>query len=164
MNKTILKWVIILLVSFVLGWIFLNIVSVKETKVINTKDTGDVLNNPNVGKILDSTAALTNQDHEKKEIFYKKLDDYSNNNEAINKTDSEEGYVDLTESRKGSNNGVRVVSVNDSDFNDKERRNILETVNNLKMFGSMSGGQITHEFSDLNLKRGKIEQEKTSFE
>lgn len=164
MNKRVLKWVVILLVAFALGWVFLNIVSVKETKVINTKDTGDILNDPNAGKILDSAAGLTKQDSENKEIFYEKLDKYSNNSDTIDKTDSEESYVDLTELRKGSNNGVRVVSVNDSNFDVKERREVLKAVNNLKMLGSMSGGQITHEFSDLNLKRGKIEQEKTSFE
>lgn len=153
----------ILLTAFVLGWIFLKVVSVKETRVITSKNTDDILNNPHIGKIFDSTAAFMNQDHEKEEIFYEKLGGYPKDSAAVDETGLDEGYVDLTELRKNSDNGVRIVSVNDSDFDAEERQSILEGINNLKIFGSMSGGKITHEFSDLNSKRGKIEQENTSF-
>lgn len=159
MNKTILKWAVIILAVVALGWVFLNTVAVKETKVINTKDTGDILNNPAAGKALDSMSNITNQSTEKEELFYEKMDNYSKNE---NIADAEEEYVDLTSLRKESKEGVRLVSLNNLDA--KERQSALETVNNLKMLGSLSGGKITHEFSNLDSKRGKLEEEKASFE
>ena len=77
MNEKILKWVVILLVTLVLGWIFLKAVSVKETKVITSKNTYDILNNPHVSKVFDYTSALMNHNHEEEKVFYEKLDSYS---------------------------------------------------------------------------------------
>ena len=77
MNKKIFKWVVILLVTFVLGWLLLKAVSVKETKVITSKNTYDILNNPHVSKVSDYISALMNHNHEKEKLFYEKLDSYS---------------------------------------------------------------------------------------
>lgn len=159
MNKKILKWAVIILAVFALGWVFLNTVAVKETTVINTKDTGDILNDPIAGKALDSISNITNQGNEKEAVFYEKMDKYTKNK---NTDDVEEEYVDLTNLRKESKDGVRLVSLNNLDA--EERQSALESVNNLKMSGSLSGGKITHEFSILDSKRGKLEEEKTSFE
>ena len=70
MNKKIFKWVVILLVTFVLGWLLLKAVSVKETKVITSKNTYDILNNPHVSKVSDYISALMNHNHEKEKLFY----------------------------------------------------------------------------------------------
>ena len=68
MNKKIFKWVVILLVTFVLVWLLLKAVSVKETKVITSKNTYDILNNPHVSKVSDYISALMNHNHEKEKF------------------------------------------------------------------------------------------------
>ena len=72
MKKNLLKWLVILVVMASAVWIFLDIVSVKETKSFSSSD-GDILNSPAADKIFSLFTIFSNQGNEK-EIFYEKLD------------------------------------------------------------------------------------------
>ena len=76
MKKNVLRWLVILIVMVSAVWIFLGIVSVKETKSFSSSD-GDILNSPAADKIFSFLTIFSNQGNEK-EIFYKKLDKLEN--------------------------------------------------------------------------------------
>ena len=62
-------------------WIFLSIVSVKETKSFSSSD-GDILNSPAADKISSFLTIFSNQGNEK-QIFYEKLDKLGNVNHEL---------------------------------------------------------------------------------
>ena len=62
-------------------WIFLYVVSVKETKSFSSSD-GDILNSPAADKIFSFFTIFSNQGNEK-EIFYEKLDKLENVNHEL---------------------------------------------------------------------------------
>ena len=76
MKKTVLKWLVIIVAAISAVWIFLDIVSVKETKSFSSSD-GDILNSPAADKISSFLTIFSNQGNEK-EIFYEKLDKLEN--------------------------------------------------------------------------------------
>ena len=81
MKKIVLKWLVILAVMVSAVWIFLGIVSVKETKSFSSSD-GDILNSPAADKIFSFLTIFSNQGNEK-EIFYEKLDKLGNVNHEL---------------------------------------------------------------------------------
>ncbi len=162
MNKNLLKWIFILLAVFVVSWVFLNFVSVKNTKVTGTQATDDSITSV-ADDDINTTMPFSSQNNDKKDAFNSSLDASSEVSTIENKKSLGGDYNDFSKLRENSIDGVRIVSINDAGFDTSERQDILEKINNLKMSGSMSGGEITHEFSDLNLKRGNIEEKKTSF-
>ena len=81
MKKNVLKWLVILVVMASAVWIFLDIVSVKETKSFSSSD-GDILNSPAADKIFSLFTIFSNQGNEK-EIFYEKLDKLGNVNHEL---------------------------------------------------------------------------------
>ena len=76
MKKNVLRWLVILIVMVSAVWIFLGIVSVKETKSFSSSE-GDILNSPAADKIFSFLTIFSNQGNEK-EIFYEKLDKMEN--------------------------------------------------------------------------------------
>lgn len=90
MKKNVLKWLVILVVMASAVWIFLDIVSVKETKSFSSSD-GDILNSPAADKISSFLTIFSNQGNEK-QIFYEKLDKLENvNHELGESVESVEG-------------------------------------------------------------------------
>ncbi|MGP5070262.1 hypothetical protein [Psychrobacter faecalis] len=81
MKKIVLKWLVILVVMASAVWIFLDIVSVKETKSFSSSDD-DILNSPAADKIFSFFTIFSNQRNEK-EIFYEKLDKLGNVNHEL---------------------------------------------------------------------------------
>ena len=81
MKKIVLKCLVILVVMVSAGWIFLDIVSVKETKSFSSSD-GDILNSHAADKISSFLTIFSNQGNEK-EIFYEKLDKLGNVNHEL---------------------------------------------------------------------------------
>lgn len=81
MKKIVLKWLVILVVMVSAGWIFLDIVSVKETKSFSSSD-GDIFNSSAADKISSFLTIFSNQGNEK-EIFYEKLDKLGNVNHEL---------------------------------------------------------------------------------
>ena len=81
MKKNVLKWLVILMVMVSAVWIFLSIVSVKETKSFSSSD-GDILNSHAADKISSFLTIFSNQGNEK-EIFYEKLDKLGNVNHEL---------------------------------------------------------------------------------
>ena len=79
MKKTGIKWLVILVVMISSTWIFLNIVSVKETISFSSSDD-DILNTLAANKIFSFFTIFGNQGS-KKEIFYEKLDKLENVND-----------------------------------------------------------------------------------
>lgn len=138
--------------------------SVDETQDISTQSRGgDVLNN----KIIKNT----------------NINQYPNNNliasvqnasnigntastPNMTSTDSQETtqYIDLQNLRKSHPNGVMVLSVNDPMLSPEDKKEALAQINNLRTYGSLSGGKVTHEFEKIEEKRNNINNiEKTSF-
>lgn len=81
MKKIVLKWLVILAVMVSAVWIFLDIVSVKETKSFSSSD-GDILNSHAADKISSFLTIFSNQGNEK-EIFYEKLYKLGNVNHEL---------------------------------------------------------------------------------
>ena len=81
MKKIVLKWLVILAVMVSAVWIFLDIVSVKETKSFSSSD-GDILISHAADKISSFLTIFSNQGNEK-EIFYEKLDKLGNVNHEL---------------------------------------------------------------------------------
>ena len=81
MKKIVLKWLVILAVMVSAVWIFLDIVSVKETKSFSSSD-GDIFNSSAADKISSFLTIFSNQGNEK-EIFYEKLDKLGNVNHEL---------------------------------------------------------------------------------
>ena len=98
MKKNLLKWLVILVVMASAVWIFLDIVSVKETKSFSSSD-GDILNSPAADKIFSLFTIFSNQGNEK-EIFYEKLDKLENVNRELD--ESVEAVEDETSEDKHS--------------------------------------------------------------
>ena len=96
MKKNVLKWLVILIVMVSAVWIFLGIVSVKETKSFSSSD-GDILNSPAADKIFSFLTIFSNQGNEK-EIFYEKLDKLENVNHELD--ESVEAVEDETSEHK----------------------------------------------------------------
>ena len=96
MKKNLLKWLVILIVMVSAVWIFLGIVSVKETKSFSSSD-GDILNSPAADKIFSFFTIFSNQGNEK-EIFYEKLDKLENVNHELD--ESVEAVEDETSEHK----------------------------------------------------------------
>lgn len=96
MKKNLLKWLVILIVMVSAVWIFLGIVSVKETKSFSSSD-GDILNSPAADKIFSFLTIFSNQGNEK-EIFYEKLDKLENVNHELD--ESVEAVEDETSEHK----------------------------------------------------------------
>ena len=84
MKKNLLKWLVILVVMASAVWIFLDIVSVKETKSFSSSE-GDILNSPAADKIFSFFTIFSNQGNEK-EIFYEKLDKLENVNHELDES------------------------------------------------------------------------------
>ena len=84
MKKNVLKWLVILVVMVSVVWIFLYVVSVKETKSFSSSD-GDILNSPAADKIFSFFTIFSNQGNEK-EIFYEKLDKLENVNHELDES------------------------------------------------------------------------------
>lgn len=98
MKKTGIKWLVILVVMISSTWIFLNIVSVKETSSFSSSD-GDILNTLAANKIFSFLTIFGNQGS-KKEIFYEKLDKLENVNDE--RDESVEEVEDKTSEDKQS--------------------------------------------------------------
>ena len=81
MKKNLLKWLVILVVMASAVWIFLDIVSVKETKSFSSSD-GDIFNSSAADKISSFLTIFSNQGNEK-QIFYEKLDKLGNVNHEL---------------------------------------------------------------------------------
>ena len=81
MKKIVLKWLVILVVMASAVWIFLDIVSVKETKSFSSSE-GDILNSPAADKLFSFLTIFSNQGNEK-QIFYEKLDKLGNVNHEL---------------------------------------------------------------------------------
>ena len=96
MKKNLLKWLVILVVMVSVVWIFLYVVSVKETKSFSSSD-GDILNSPAADKIFSFFTIFSNQGNEK-EIFYEKLDKLENVNHELD--ESVEAVEDETSEHK----------------------------------------------------------------
>ena len=77
-------------------WIFLGIVSVKETKSFSSSD-GDIFNSSAADKISSFLTIFSNQGNEK-EIFYEKLDKLENVNHELD--ESVEAVKDKTSEDK----------------------------------------------------------------
>ena len=84
MKKIVLKWLVILVVMASAVWIFLDIVSVKETKSFSSSE-GDILNSPAADKISRFLTIFSNQGNEK-ELFYEKLDKLENVNHELDES------------------------------------------------------------------------------
>ena len=84
MKKNVLRWLVILIVMVSAVWIFLGIVSVKETKSFSSSE-GDILNSPAADKIFSFLTIFSNQGNEK-EIFYEKLDKLENVNHELDES------------------------------------------------------------------------------
>lgn len=81
MKKTGKKWLIIVVVMISTVWIFIDVVSVKETKSFSSRD-GDILNSPAADKFFNFFAIFSNQSRSK-QVFYEKMDNLKNvNNES----------------------------------------------------------------------------------
>ena len=65
-------------------WIFLDIVSVKETKSFSSSE-GDILNSPAADKLFSFLTIFSNQGNEK-QIFYEKLDKLENVNNELDES------------------------------------------------------------------------------
>ena len=99
MKKIVLKCLVILVVMVSAGWIFLDIVSVKETKSFSSSD-GDILNSPAADKISSFFMIFSNQGNEK-QIFYEKLDKLENvNHELDESVEAVEAVEDKTSEDK----------------------------------------------------------------
>ena len=96
MKKNVLRWLVILIVMVSAVWIFLGIVSVKETKSFSSSE-GDILNSPAADKIFSFLTIFSNQGNEK-EIFYEKLDKLENVNHELD--ESVEAVEDKTSEHK----------------------------------------------------------------
>ena len=84
MKKIVLKWLVILVVMASAVWIFLDIVSVKETKSFSSSE-GDILNSPAADKLFSFLTIFSNQGNEK-QIFYEKLDKLENVNNELDES------------------------------------------------------------------------------
>ena len=84
MKKIGIKWLVILVMIVSTVWIFLDIVSVKETKSFSSSD-GDILNSPAADKIFSFFTIFSNQGNEK-ELFYEKLDKLENVNHELDES------------------------------------------------------------------------------
>ena len=84
MKKIGIKWLVILVMIVSTVWIFLDIVSVKETKSFSSSD-GDILNSPAADKIFSFFTIFSNQGNEK-QIFYEKLDKLENVNNELDES------------------------------------------------------------------------------
>ena len=99
MKKIVLKWLVILVVMVSAGWIFLDIVSVKETKSFSSSD-GDIFNSSAADKISSFLTIFSNQGNEK-QIFYEKLDKLENvNHELDESVEAVEAVEDKTSEDK----------------------------------------------------------------
>ena len=78
MKKIVLKWLVILAVMVSAVWIFLDIVSVKETKSFSSSD-GDIFNSSAADKLF-SFFTIFSKQGSKKEVFYEKIDQCKNSN------------------------------------------------------------------------------------
>ena len=99
MKKIVLKWLVILVVMVSAVWIFLDIVSVKETKSFSSSD-GDIFNSSAADKISSFLTIFSNQGNEK-QIFYEKLDKLENvNHELDESVEAVEAVEDKTSEDK----------------------------------------------------------------
>lgn len=99
MKKNVLKCLVILVVMVSAGWIFLDIVSVKETKSFSSSD-GDIFNSSAADKISSFLTIFSNQGNEK-QIFYEKLDKLENvNHELDESVEAVEAVEDKTSEDK----------------------------------------------------------------
>ncbi|WP_201625941.1 hypothetical protein [Psychrobacter immobilis] len=99
MKKIVLKCLVILVVMVSAGWIFLDIVSVKETKSFSSSD-GDIFNSSAADKISSFLTIFSNQGNEK-QIFYEKLDKLENvNHELDESVEAVEAVEDKTSEDK----------------------------------------------------------------
>ena len=99
MKKIVLKWLVILAVMVSAVWIFLDIVSVKETKSFSSSD-GDIFNSSAADKISSFLTIFSNQGNEK-QIFYEKLDKLENvNHELDESVEAVEAVEDKTSEDK----------------------------------------------------------------
>ena len=96
MKKIGIKWLVILVMIVSTVWIFLDIVSVKETKSFSSSD-GDILNSHAADKISSFLTIFSNQGNEK-QIFYEKLDKLENVNHELD--ESVEAVEDKTSEHK----------------------------------------------------------------
>jgi hypothetical protein len=139
--------------------------SVDETQDISTQSRGgDILNN----KIIKNTNI--NQ-YPSDNNLIAPVPNASKTASTPNMTsigiDSQETnqYIDLQNLRKSYPNGVMVLSVNDPMLSPEEKKEVLAQINNLRTYGSLSGGKVTHEFEKIEEKRNNINNiEKTSFQ
>lgn len=136
--------------------------SVDETQDISTQSRGgDILNN----KIIKHT----NINQYPNNNLIAPVQNASNTASTPNMTsiDSQETtqYIDLQNLRKSYPNGVMVLSVNDPMLSPEDKKEVLAQINNLRTYGSLSGGKVTHEFEKIEEKRNNINNiEKTSFQ
>lgn len=83
-------------------------------------------------------------------------------NENIIKNTDIRKYANL---RTSHPNGVMVLSINDPMFPHEDKKEVLIQINNLRIYGSLSGGKLTHEFENIEEKRNNVNNiEKTSFQ
>ncbi len=136
--------------------------SVDETQDISTQSRGgDILNN----KIIKHT----NINQYPNNNLIAQVQNASNTASTPNMTsiDSQETtqYIDLQNLRKSYPNGIMVLSVNDPMLSPEDKKEALAQINNLRIYGSLSGGKVTHEFEKIEEKRNNINNiEKTSFQ
>ena len=127
--------------------------SVDETQDISTQSRGgDILNN----KIIKNTNI--NQ-YPSDNNLIAPVPNASKTASTPNMTsigiDSQETnqYIDLQNLRKSYPNGVMVLSVNDPMLSPEEKKKVLAQINNLRTYGSLSGGKVTHEFEKIEEKK-----------
>lgn len=75
--STLLKWVGVSLAIFIAIWVFLEVVSVKETKSFSSSE-GDIFNTPVADKIFGTIALLVNRNRDEQEAIYKEAGDSAN--------------------------------------------------------------------------------------
>ena len=131
--------------------------SVDETQDISTQSRGgDILNN----KIIKNTNI--NQ-YPSDNNLIAPVPNASKTASTPNMTsigiDSQETnqYIDLQNLRKSYPNGVMVLSVNDPMLSPEEKKEVLAQINNLRTYGSLRGGKVTHEFEKIEEKRNNIQ-------
>lgn len=155
-----IKVILIILASLVLlFFLLIKIFAVKETKDISTQTTGDWLNEKIEPTYLPEKPDLPTYASTPKTTINQPLPASSTQENPANTS-----FVDLTNLRKKYPNGVKLVSIDEQNLSSDDRQEMLKQINNLKIHGSLSGGKITHEFSDLDTKRNHLhEYKQTSF-
>ncbi|WP_436899145.1 hypothetical protein [Acinetobacter gyllenbergii] len=146
----------ILLIILVVGVIALGIIFfIKSQAVTETKRLGNGENTNHKDTSSSSGPSIQNIDSSN--------DPLNHNGNPLIKNQTDDSFIfnsDLKALREKHPDGVIYTKLSESKLNKAQKDDLEKSFDNLNLYGSFSGGKITHEFSHLDKKRAALKEDK----